>query len=214
MKTTTSNLGIEIIEQFTPFTTPIFTLQYGDQKLKSHKKLNDKALSLEKEDNGRQISNRGGFQSNEFTMEDTLTHDFFHEILPVIQQYTSIFELAYNHDTSLDNLWFNVNRKNHFNYPHTHGGSTYSGIYYLSVPEDSGNLIFNNPDSMIKNLTFYGEPMKTYNEFNSTQFNIIPKEKLLVLFPSHIEHYVEPNNGDKPRISIAFNINITKEKVE
>ena len=203
-----------VIEQFTPFATPIFTIQYGDQKIiKSHTKLKDKALSLEKEDDGRTISNEGGFQSNEFTMKDTLAHDFFHDILPVIHQYTSVFQLAYNHDTMLNNLWYNVNRKNNFNYAHTHGGSNYSGIYYLSVPENSGKLVFNNPDTMIKNLTFYGQPMKTFNEYNSTQFNVIPKEKLLVLFPSHIEHYVEPNKSDEPRISIAFNIIIQKEKL-
>lgn len=203
-----------VIEQFTPFTTPIFTLQYGNQHtIKTHTKLKDKALSLEQEDNGRTVSNEGGFQSNEFTMKDTLTNNFFFNILPVIHQYTSIFQLAYNYNTLLNNLWYNVNRKNNFNYPHTHGGSTFSGIYYLSVPKNSGKLIFNNPDATIKNLTFYGKPMKIYNEFNSTQFNIIPKEKLLVLFPSHIEHYVEPNKNDDPRISIAFNIIIEKEKL-
>ena len=102
---------------------------------------------------------------------------------------------------------------NNFNYAHTHGGSNISGIYYLSVPGDSGKLLFNNPDKTIQNLTFFDGPFKSFNEYNSTQFEIIPKENLLVLFPSHIEHYVEPNKSDEPRISIAFNIKIEKEKL-
>ncbi len=202
----------QIIEQFTPFATPIFALQYGDTKIiKSHTELKDRALSLEKEDSGRKVSNEGGFQSNEFTMEDSLSNKFFFEVLPVIQQYTSVFQLAYNHDTKLSNLWFNVNRKHNFNYPHTHGDSQISGIYYLSAPENSGNLMFNNPDYMIKNLPFFSGPFKNHDSFNSVQFRVTPKENLLVLFPSHIEHYVEPNKSDEPRISIAFNINITRE---
>ena len=45
-----------IIEQFMLFATPIFTLQYGDKTIiKSHTELKDKALSLEKEYNGKQL---------------------------------------------------------------------------------------------------------------------------------------------------------------
>ena len=46
---------------------------------------------------------------------------------------------------------------------------------------------------------------------NATINSIKPEEGLLVLFPSYLEHSVNPNNSDKKRIVISFNINLEKK---
>jgi len=203
-----------MIEQHTPFSTTIFTTNFGKDKLfKSHQELTDKAYSLEKENQGNSISNAGGFQSTHFDMKTPLIHKFWFEILPIIQQYVNLYKLGYNYDTNLISLWFNINRKYNYNYKHNHLGASFSGIYYLDTPKDSGNLIFDNPDKFT-GLGFYNNPMGSYNPFNSQSYSINPKKGMLVLFPGHLDHYVEMNNSEEPRASIAFNFDVNEENNE
>ena len=55
----------------------------------------------------------------------------------------------------------------------------------------------------------YDKNINKYNEYNSSIWSIDPKENLLVLFPSNMEHFVEPNlNKNNERISISFNYGI------
>jgi len=184
------------IEHHTPFLTPLFTLKYNKKKkLMTHNQLKDKAFLLEKENKGRVVSNVGGYQS---------------EILPIMHKITLTYQIAYDYQIILLNLWFNVNRKHNFNHPHVHNSCNFSGIYYLNVPKNSGVLRFNNPDKIIQSLSFYEGPFHNYNGSNNSQFVITPEEGLLVIFPSHLEHSVEPNQNDEPRVSIAFNIKINK----
>lgn len=200
-----------VIEQHTPFATPIFTIQYGGTKIiKSHQELKNKALSLAKENNGRVVSNINGFQSNEFKMNDPLVNKFYFEILPVIQQYVTLFQISCNYDTNLNNLWYNVNGKYSYNHNHSHAGCAISGVYYLNTPENCGDICFDNPDRTMQAIPFYNGPFKQYNEFNSDFFGITPKEGLMILFPSHIFHRVDMNNSDENRISVAFNIEVKK----
>ena len=48
-------------------------------------------------------------------------------------------------------------------------------------------------------------PIKKATEWNSTGAMIKIKEGDLILFPSWVPHYVDKNNTDKERISLAFN---------
>ena len=100
----------------------------------------------------------------------------------------------------LHNLWYNVNSLGSFNRPHNHPYSTVSGVYYISIPKNSGNIVFVNEP-----LDVYYEQVKNYNEYNSSTWVVNPKENQCVLFPSYLSHYVEPNLNKKERISISFN---------
>ena len=39
-------------------------------------------------------------------------------------------------------IWANINNKEDYNISHTHPYSHYSGVYYVKVPKNSGNLYF------------------------------------------------------------------------
>ena len=41
---------------------------------------------------------------------------------------------------------------------------------------------------------------------SKTHFKIFPQENMLLMFPSWLEHDVEPNKSKKERIAISFNI--------
>ena len=95
---------------------------------------------------------------------------------------------------------YNVNSLGSFNKPHDHYGDVISGVYYISIPENSGSIVFINKD-----LNNFYTSIDKYNEYNSSNWTIAPEENKCILFPSYLKHYVEPNLNKKERISISFN---------
>lgn len=100
--------------------------------------------------------------------------------------------------------WANVNRAGHYNQLHAHPDSTWSAVYYVDAgdapPEDNpyaGCLTLHNPNLAMSNTFFI-------HVLPDRKF-IQPETGLMVLFPSFLQHCVEPYCGDKPRISLAFN---------
>ena len=101
--------------------------------------------------------------------------------------------------------WANVNRAGDWNKIHFHSSSTWSGTYYVSAgdapPADhpgAGNLAFLDP-ILAGQMSFFSGILPEFYEF-------VPKPGLMVLFPSYLQHVVLPYLGERPRISIAFNL--------
>ena len=104
--------------------------------------------------------------------------------------------------------WYNVNPQYSYNKEHYHPNSFLSGVFYLKAPPNSGKIVFVRAQSEIDRMTNITSELSTYNVFiNNNRINVenwfVPDEKLLLLFPSHITHYVEQNNSnsleDNPR---------------
>jgi uncharacterized protein (TIGR02466 family) len=88
---------------------------------------------------------------------------------------------------------------------HFHSGSTWSGTYYVSggdpAPADrpgAGNLAFLDP-LLAAQMSFFSSILPQFHE-------VMPRPGLMVLFPSYLQHIVQPYVGQRPRISIAFNL--------
>jgi uncharacterized protein (TIGR02466 family) len=96
--------------------------------------------------------------------------------------------------------WINIHDEGGFNFLHVHEGSYLSGSFYLQVPAGSGNLIFRDPRPGVVHGLFKGPNANGYRDVS-----LRPEDGLLVLFPSWLEHFVEPHEGHEPRIVIAFN---------
>jgi uncharacterized protein (TIGR02466 family) len=73
-------------------------------------------------------------------------------------------------------------------------------VLYVKAPKDCGDLVIERPDSFVDWIHEYEN-----NENNVTKIKQIPREKLLIIFPAYMRHYVEANMSDDVRISIAFN---------
>jgi uncharacterized protein (TIGR02466 family) len=104
--------------------------------------------------------------------------------------------------------WANVNENGAYNAPHIHSGYQFSGVYYVTAPKLSkechpfnGQISFEDPRP--------GAAMAPLEGFNwGKHTNVLPKESMLVLFPSWLMHHVHPYYGEEPRISIPFNIKL------
>lgn len=96
--------------------------------------------------------------------------------------------------------WLNKTEKGQSHHRHWHPNSILSGVVYLDGEGDSGK---------IKLITSQYETMEydilDSNLYNSRSWSMEPTIGTMVLFPSNVEHMVEPYDGDKPRISLAFN---------
>lgn len=96
--------------------------------------------------------------------------------------------------------WVNLHDRGGFNFLHVHEGCLLSGSFYLQVPSGSGRLVFRDPRPGV----LYGY-VKGAVPNGCTDIQLTPEAGLLVLFPSWMEHYVEPHGSDEPRIVIALN---------
>jgi len=85
--------------------------------------------------------------------------------------------------------WYNINYTKCYNAMHSHGRSDENMIrcliYYVKVPEDSGDLIF---------------------LIDGEEVSHTPKEGDLIEFDTNLIHGVEPNFSNEIRISIAVNV--------
>ncbi len=99
--------------------------------------------------------------------------------------------------------WANINRRGHYNNMHTHPSATWSGVYYV----DNGD---SNPTAEGTGIHLYdANPARTnifFPDLASPSFRFKPEPGLMILFPSYVPHAVPPHQGDRPRISIAFNL--------
>ena len=145
-------------------------------------------------------SNRGGWQSELIDPKDENYKPLVDEIVEFIKHLNLNVK-----DVFIPQLWTNVNRKNDYNVIHQHGQYTLSGTYYVKVPKDSGRLVFRDP-----------RPGAIGNKFMIDRFDkgefftIKPLEGTLIIWPSYLDHFVEPSNSDEERISISFDIVVTK----
>jgi uncharacterized protein (TIGR02466 family) len=145
------------------------------------------------------ISNRGGWQSpamgaGDDRAFDNVIQDIAELLQPIYQDW------GFDRKPTLSNYWFNINPQHSYNLQHTHPGSLFSLVLYLQVPENSGNLVLARPDNQQHFLITDRVTSKTMSTFP-----IDPYDDLLVAFPSNMPHYVEQNNSDQDRISVAFN---------
>ena len=144
-------------------------------------------------------SNYGGWQSDTFETVHKNFKDLFKKISSNVKEVEK--KLSLLKELRLNNLWYNVNDLGSFNRPHEHGGAVVSGVYYVSIPKNSGSIVFLNTNLDL----YYKHNIKNYNKYNSSTWKIEPEENKCILFPSYLVHYVEPNLSNKERISISFN---------
>ena len=100
--------------------------------------------------------------------------------------------------------WFNIYNNGDYQEFHSHAGSVFSSVYYVTNPKQGGRIFFENPyepDMMPpKNYT-------EFNDFNSSLCNYQPDPKTLLIFRSNLRHMVEKchNSKENPRVTIALN---------
>jgi len=187
-----------MIEKHAIFTDSIIMSEIID------KNFNNKILKTFKENNKKSNirSSRFGFQTQDID-NSNINNIIIKKCLEYLKH--SYKPLKNNLKIILNNLWINKNTKGSYNVPHQHPNSNFSGVFYVSVTKDCGELVFLRNDkstAFLENSKFFQS-----HDFYTT-FTIKPKNNLFILFPSNLEHLVNLNYSNEPRISISFNISL------
>ena len=110
-----------------PFKVPIYTntLDLDNKALASY------CINLSKGNKGRQVSNDGGWQSENLPINDipSLSKSILTEAILFALRLEMVNTLA------IDNIWANINGYKDYNLPHKHPNTIYSGVYYVQAPK-------------------------------------------------------------------------------
>ena len=134
---------------------------------------------------------------------DILNHERFIKLKEEIKTNLKIYidyVIAPTNNVSLriTQSWVNKNPKGTGHHKHNHSNSIVSGVYYLSL--NPAPILF----EQLLNTPFRINS-DTSTPFNTESYVVNCSKNVLVLFPSHLQHYVNSNDSDSDRLSIAFN---------
>lgn len=135
------------------------------------------------------------------------------EIESHIKHY--LFNILFLDETKINikhlSSWLVINRPGAKHGKHVHNNSFISGVFYPKKCDEfsSGDFVATISQSIPTWCSSSIRPEPTsYNLKNSSKWKIPPMKNKLLLFPSHMEHYVEENKSENDRYSISFNYNI------
>lgn len=103
------------------------------------------------------------------------------------------------------NGWANRMQRGDYHAPHSHPGSFWSGVYYVTGTEE----VEGHPMSGKLELM---DPRAAAGTVDAQETNLCgrylfsPVAGQMIVCPSWLLHWVHPHFGDKPRVSVAFNV--------
>ena len=109
-------------------------------------------------------------------------------------------------DIKILNLWVVSQFKDEYNPIHYHDGDI-SGVGYLKVPKNmtKNKLLKNKKDKTNGTIDFINGQR---GFLSRSIFNIVPKERDLIIFPNYLMHTAYPFNINAERRSFSFNAKI------
>tara|TARA_B100001778_G_C18374420_1_gene532276 strand:+ start:52 stop:696 length:645 start_codon:yes stop_codon:yes gene_type:complete len=175
-----------------------------------------------KDKDGKEKSNRGGWHSNNEIHKHP--YEELQKLKKEITHYLRKYHLEVFRDmifTSemtqvIDEMWANINEKHDYNEWHVHPYSNLSGAYYVKHDgsKENGDILFKHPDPFYAKgygmLHWPPQSVEAYNEVSAPIVEVTPKTNLLLLFPSWLEHKVNNNLKNDTRISFSFNTTLLK----
>ena len=191
------------------FSTPIWTTKIDNYE-NINFMMNNYINNLKKKDpEGVIKSNLKGWHSKNFDIKDDEPKNFIEAIKKNINE--AINDMGWdltNQEVTLSNMWAIINKKGAMNQKHSHSNSDLSAAYYVTAKEGCGDIVFYDP----RPGKVYKHPLANKpNLLNAVNNGVKPKAGMLVLFPSYLEHSVNPNTSDHERVVISFNISLEKK---
>jgi uncharacterized protein (TIGR02466 family) len=158
------------------------------------KELEEEAYKIKESYESRQKSNRGGYQSPLFD-NDKSEFNELNKLNNCLKNFSQ--EIAGNSGQFKSSCWWiNINKSHDYNLAHTHYSADLIAIYYIALPENSGELTLLRKDGM--------EYSKLFDQLST--FYLDAHIGRLYVMPGCLWHYVTSNQSDEDRISVSFNL--------
>ena len=188
------------------YCTPIWQFNANQKIIKSAPDIDRLAEKYSKEQqnvNGEKIvSTHNGSRIDNANKIVTLKsiHEFIQDCLALAMNDLGVQQSEFKKFSFTS--WLNILKDGGFNSVHHHGQNFLSGVYYLKTPDGSGKLHLRDPRP---GAYFSGLKVQGFG----TDTIVTPGEGGLIIFPSFLEHWVEPcTSKQESRASIAFNLGI------
>ena len=192
------------------FSTPIWINELNNSESINEELKNFIYKEKEKYPEGAKKSNVNGWHSKEFDLKNEKLKNFIAEISKNIG--SAINDMGWDLESQIakiTSMWSIINKKDAFNEKHHHGNSALSAAYYVKAEKNAGNIVLFDPRQA---NVFHHPSSKDVNSLNAQVQSITPKAGTLVLFPSYLEHKVNPNLSNEERIVISFNVSLIRKK--
>jgi len=190
------------------FPEPVFKFQFKNFR-NFNIELAKYIYNLYEEDNkGVDRSNRGGWHSKTFEMndKDSIQFKFALELQKyILKTFQNLGWKTENQNIRIREMWAIINKKEDFNVVHTHPNSCLSAAYYVKAPINCGRFPIENLNIAKR----HSSPLLANpNELNINVAGIEVTEGDLLIFPGYLPHKVARNEADEDRIVISFNVDI------
>ena len=161
--------------------------------------LKEEAYLIQDKEKSIDSTNQGGYHSPAFTGEIKYKH--LNKLAQITREFAQDVADYHHLNVQLSNLtcWVNINKEYDYNVLHDHYRADLIGCYYISLKENSGDLVVIRNDG-----SNYGSLYK--NRLDLLAFDLKAQTGRLYLIPGQLWHYVMANKGQDDRISVAFNI--------
>lgn len=165
---------------------PLFILKFEE-----HKDIKDKLLDLISKQRSISLSDHMQNISNtDWDVDNGERREYFDYLLKYMDRY--VYQILEDTGTpgtfDIFNVWFQQYHTKDNHHWHSHGGSVWSGVYYLELPKDGPGTTFSIP--FMKG--YYTPPIE---------------EGDILLFPSCLIHRSEENMSNSRKTVIVFNVN-------
>ena len=184
---------------------PQFYSDYFDEEFHTYKKELISLIDELSAEDGRTVSNKGGWQSENYHPKfkpEFFKNEYGMRVVDfILSSATSLLNPMFA--AKISGLWINVNPPGSYNEEHIHPNCLLSGVFYVRVPENSGNLTFVNSSEQRMPLS----PFLSEHTIDS-DYEVKPYDGQMILFRSDLRHKVGTNQSQHNRISIAFNLEV------
>ena len=189
------------------FPTPIWHFD-----IPNHEQLNQNLLSAiytEKDKNSQGVNYSNGLGWHSQNHLHQLPE--FQEIanIAVTNALESGEEIGFNlkeFTMIVASCWAVINPKLAFNYIHNHPNSVLSAVYYVKAAENCGGIFFRDPRDVAH---MFMPALVELAPWTIQKITYKATEGKMIIFPSWLNHGVEPNLSDEDRVCISFNISMT-----
>lgn len=110
------------------------------------------------------------------------------------------------HEVHIDGIWLNAMEPKSTHPIHSHYGHTFSGVYYVDVPEGSGKITFYH--HLVTAGSADLSSIKQITDFNSRSWWLPVEEGSIIIFPSDLKHGVAQLDYIGIRRSVSFNVSL------
>jgi len=145
------------------------------------------------------------FNVNNKLHEDESFKDIVEQLNVCIADCWKQFKFYRGLDPFISECWMNRNSTGSEVIAHNHAPYVLAGVLYLKADKDMGNLVFENPNSLVASMQPYDyQRPEDVPEWLETSIEIQTGD--LILFPGWLRHKTRKNNTNDYRYAVSFNV--------